>query len=189
MGISSGIGSAGGRPGICTSTTRPATANSYEGQLVYEIDTNYLSIFDGSNWITYAPQVPHSAASGLLQPATTRSTASTTNVDFPGTDLLKIDNFVKYRTDTRLLVTINGSIFSSLSSTAMFAVRVNAIDYDIGMVTVTATSSQYPYSVTNIINVPTAGTYTIQARWRVTSGTWSVNEFSRQSLVVTEVVL
>lgn len=46
MGLSN-IGS-NARPGICTSTTRPTTP--YEGQLIYETDTDLLQIWNGSAW-------------------------------------------------------------------------------------------------------------------------------------------
>lgn len=37
------------RPGVCTSTTRPASP--YTGQLIFETDTNRLSVYNGSSWI------------------------------------------------------------------------------------------------------------------------------------------
>ena len=36
------------RPGVCTSTSRPTTP--YTGQIVYETDTGYLRVWDGSAW-------------------------------------------------------------------------------------------------------------------------------------------
>lgn len=36
------------RPGVCTSTTRPTTP--YTGQIIYETDTGYLRVWDGSAW-------------------------------------------------------------------------------------------------------------------------------------------
>lgn len=36
------------RPGVCTSSTRPA--NPFTGQIVYETDTGYLRVWDGSAW-------------------------------------------------------------------------------------------------------------------------------------------
>jgi hypothetical protein len=48
MGISAGLGTAGLQPAVCTSTTRPAAP--YEGQLIYETDTDKVSIYNGSAW-------------------------------------------------------------------------------------------------------------------------------------------
>lgn len=36
------------RPGVCTSTTRPVTP--YEGQMIYETDTDLLLIWNGTSW-------------------------------------------------------------------------------------------------------------------------------------------
>ena len=36
------------KPGVCTSTTRPASP--YEGQMIYETDTDILAIYNGSAW-------------------------------------------------------------------------------------------------------------------------------------------
>jgi hypothetical protein len=40
--------STGLRPGVCTSTTRPTAP--YDGQAIYETDTDRLNIYDGSAW-------------------------------------------------------------------------------------------------------------------------------------------
>lgn len=37
------------RPGICTSTTRPTTP--FEGQVIYETDTNQTLVYDGAAWV------------------------------------------------------------------------------------------------------------------------------------------
>ena len=40
--------STGLRPGVCTSTTRPSTP--FEGQMIYETDTDLTYIYGGSAW-------------------------------------------------------------------------------------------------------------------------------------------
>jgi len=49
------------RPGICTSSTRPTTP--YEGQVIYETDTNRTLVWDNAAWISLA----QSAGSGLVK--------------------------------------------------------------------------------------------------------------------------
>ena len=44
LGASSAI-----KPGVCTSSTRPSAP--YVGQLIFETDTNRLSVWNGSSWI------------------------------------------------------------------------------------------------------------------------------------------
>jgi hypothetical protein len=40
------------RPGICTSSTRPTTP--YEGQVIYETDTNRVLVYDSAAWVMIA---------------------------------------------------------------------------------------------------------------------------------------
>ena len=48
MGVSAAQGSAGLKPGVCTSTTRPS--NPFEGQMIYETDTDLTYIYSGAAW-------------------------------------------------------------------------------------------------------------------------------------------
>jgi hypothetical protein len=41
------------RPGVCTSTTRPAVP--FEGQTIYETDTDSVRSWDGTNWVVIGP--------------------------------------------------------------------------------------------------------------------------------------
>ena len=40
------------QPGVCTSSTRPASP--FEGQVIYETDTNRVLVYDGSAWVMIA---------------------------------------------------------------------------------------------------------------------------------------
>lgn len=44
--------SSGLRSGVCTSTTRPTTP--YEGQMIYETDTNRVLVYEGAAWVMIA---------------------------------------------------------------------------------------------------------------------------------------
>lgn len=41
------------RPGVCTSTSRPSAP--FDGQVIYETDTNTLAVYDGSAWVSLNP--------------------------------------------------------------------------------------------------------------------------------------
>lgn len=58
------------RPGVCTSTTRPASP--YEGQTIYETDTDMLAIWNGSAWRYIAATTPTNGS--VLQVASTTLT-------------------------------------------------------------------------------------------------------------------
>jgi hypothetical protein len=50
MGFSSVIGASSViRPGVCTSTTRPSSP--YDGQVIYETDTDRVLVFNGTSWV------------------------------------------------------------------------------------------------------------------------------------------
>ena len=77
MGVSAAQGSAGLKPGVCTSTTRPS--NPFEGQMIYETDTDLTYIYGGTAW----QQVSGGSAvgnSGLVYVSTTSLSAFSTNI-------------------------------------------------------------------------------------------------------------
>jgi len=60
MSIDAALGRLGIQTGVCTSSTRPA--NPYEGQVIYETDTNNLRFWSGSAWESNKGAVISSAA-------------------------------------------------------------------------------------------------------------------------------
>lgn len=52
MGLDSGYGIGSLKPGVCTSTTRPASP--FTGQMIFETDTNRVAVYTGSSWIVLA---------------------------------------------------------------------------------------------------------------------------------------
>ena len=48
MALDAALGRLGIRPGVCTSSTRPE--NPFEGQVIYETDTNNIRFWSGSAW-------------------------------------------------------------------------------------------------------------------------------------------
>lgn len=50
MALSNAVANSILKPGVCTSATRPA--NPYEGQFIYETDTDYMLVYNGSAWVT-----------------------------------------------------------------------------------------------------------------------------------------
>ena len=55
--------SSGLRPGVCTSTTRPTAP--FEGQMIYETDTNRVLVWDNSAWVDL-PLVTASGTSTVM---------------------------------------------------------------------------------------------------------------------------
>lgn len=53
MGLSTAYGIGSLKPGVCTSTSRPASP--FNGQTIYETDTDIVRVWDGSEWDTVGP--------------------------------------------------------------------------------------------------------------------------------------
>lgn len=65
--------STGLRPGVCTSTNRPTTP--YEGQVIYETDTDKVLVYNGTAWVI--PNSPAQNPAGLEFISTTSFTTGT----------------------------------------------------------------------------------------------------------------
>ncbi len=59
------------QPGVCTSTTRPASP--YDGQVIYETDTDKVAVYDSSSWV-YKTGTSHVAPALVLISTTTVGT-------------------------------------------------------------------------------------------------------------------
>lgn len=78
------------RPGVCTSTTRPTTP--YTGQIIYETDTGYLRVWDGSAWDYLSQKQDYSQGLGagkILQVVNTTygTITSSSSVTYADTNL------------------------------------------------------------------------------------------------------
>jgi len=80
------------RPGICTSTTRPTAP--YEGQMIYETNTDKVLVWNGSAWsYSLTPQTLEPGASQSYTPVWTSLTVGNGTVVATYT---RINNFVHY---------------------------------------------------------------------------------------------
>jgi hypothetical protein len=70
-------------PGVCTSTTRPASP--YEGQAIYETDTDMMAIWNGTAWRYIAATTPTNGT--VLQVASTTKTDTFTHNTTTFTDI------------------------------------------------------------------------------------------------------
>lgn len=79
MPISSNLGySSIARPGVCTSGTRPASP--YQGQVIYQTDTNTTLVWNGSGWVLLSTGTANPPALEFIASATV-SAASTPAID------------------------------------------------------------------------------------------------------------
>ena len=85
-------------PGVCTSTTRPASP--FEGMAIFETDTDRMLIWNGSTWVV--PNAPTQNPTGL--DFIRSGSLSGTSVDILGCFTTTYDNYV---------LTLDGISFSS----------------------------------------------------------------------------
>jgi len=84
------------KPGVCTSTTRPTVP--FEGQLIYETDTDMVAAYNGSAWV-------YTHSSGLVRFA---------GADFSAAASLTVDNcFTSSYTNYRLMFNFTGAATAS----------------------------------------------------------------------------
>lgn len=73
--------SSGFRPGVCTSTTRPSAP--FEGQMIYETDTDKMLVWGGSSWLYITtPQTTEPGVWTSYTPTLTQSGAVTKTVTY-----------------------------------------------------------------------------------------------------------
>jgi hypothetical protein len=76
MAISSN-GLAGLKTGVCTSTTRPS--GPYEGQMIYETDTDMVAVWNGSAWRYVSATTPTNGTVLQIVTASTSTNTTTTS--------------------------------------------------------------------------------------------------------------
>ena len=91
------------RPGVCTSLSRPTAP--YEGQVIYETDTDLLQIWNGSAWRIIAESTPTNGT--VLQTVYGETTTQTTNNTSTLADTTLTATITPKSTTSKILVTIN----------------------------------------------------------------------------------
>ena len=102
------------KPGVCTSSTRPASP--YDGQMIYETDTDKVLVYNGSAW----KEVPSAATSGAyLQTVvgTTTTQVISTSTTFVDTTLSATIT-PKYASST-ILVTVSQNCYCDAATTGL----------------------------------------------------------------------
>lgn len=102
------------RPGVCTSTTRPASP--FDGQLIYETDSNLLRVWNGSAWKTLSYS---DATNGTVLQVVSTTKTDTLSASLSGAATTDITGLTATITPTStssnvlVLVQTNGAISSN----------------------------------------------------------------------------
>lgn len=180
------------RPGVCTSSTRPASP--FEGQTIYETDTDLVKSYDGSNWVTIGPTtVPTAAitAAGAANVATSQTTTSTSY-----TDLTTSGPAVTVTTGTTAMVQVHFR-YSNSSGNANNDTGTGHMSFAVSGATTLAAAdarcaqgpqihSTHTQTRSGMFYVTglTAGSNTFTAKYKVSGVTPGTGTFSERNLAV-----
>lgn len=169
---------------ICTSSTRPASPST--GIMIYETDTGFVLVYDGSSWENISPIIPHTEAQSFV-PGGTRTTTSSSYANWTASDSGASLTITKYRADTKLVIeAANTRHYNSAIALSTIGARVDGVDYDL----ITAdpqASTEASGTGWNVVTGLAAGNYTVQLRVKRNTGTYTYGDGnSRVSLKATE---
>ena len=101
--------STGFRPGVCTSSTRPTAP--YEGQMIFETDTDRMYIWNGSAWVIPNQTTQNPTGLEIITPTSvTNGTAVNNTVTFSNQSSVTINGiFSSTYTNYRLVYRIAGA--------------------------------------------------------------------------------
>jgi len=133
MGISQGIDSV--RTGVCTSSSRPASP--YDGQVIYETDTDKTLVYNGTGWVFLSTSRANPVGLDLISRTTFTSTSTW------ALDSIFSSTYDNYRID------INYTAITSTANYAGFQLRVGG----------TASTSGYNYAMIESNNAGTTNRY------------------------------
>lgn len=161
------------RLGVCTSTTRPTVP--YEGQMIYETDTDYVQIWNGSAWKVISTTTPYSG-----QPLKIYSNQALLAQKIYAATNDTLDNIATYTTNplatSYLLFTIGVAYeYNTSSDTINFALTINGTEqFSFGDSTNTVTWNEFPYYTFRSINSYAASSVISNIRTYVKSSSGQV---------------
>jgi len=117
------------RPGVCTSTTRPASP--YDGQVIYETDTDKIVVWDGSSWVykTNATAPTDTSMASMIAPTSVAGTGVTLSggkVSFTSASTVSVNGcFSSAYSNYRLVINAR---YGTSSDTLRLRMRSNGTD-------------------------------------------------------------
>jgi hypothetical protein len=117
--IDAALGRLGNKSGVCTSSTRPV--NPFEGQIIYESDTNRTLIYDNSAWLVIADnQVLSIDSTNERVGISTTTPSSPLHIKADSFDMLSLDRTDNANVDQQVILT---PTYSGSGNTA-FAIKI-----------------------------------------------------------------
>jgi hypothetical protein len=151
------------------------------GGMYYNSNSDKFRCYQNSEWRNCISD----STSGTAAQSDGGTTTSSSYANMPGPSSL---SFTKAAASTKLVVTINTTYWTSTSGLATYiGINIGGTDYDCMKFFFNASATHVPISCTRVIPGLSAGSKTIQMRWKSASGTTLnqvVNDWN--SITVTE---
>jgi len=141
------------KPGVCTSSTRPASP--YEGQVIYTTDTDLLQIWNGTAWRTLAFGTPTNGT--VLQVVRGTKTGGVTNntTSFATTGLSA--SITPTSTTSKILVTVAQNWLTGTSTVCEMQLRRSGTTVDtFGHMLLNDSNVTIGYSCTTSLDSPSS---------------------------------
>lgn len=167
MGISNV--SNGLRSGVCTSTTRPTAP--YEGQMIYETDTDMVAIWNGSAWRYIAATTPtNGTVLQVVQGVYGSGQYSTSSTTFIDTNVSA--TITPKSSSSKILCIASQNGYSGSSGTKMEVqfLRGSTVIANVGLYGVDANNLDFHVSMTYLDSPSTTSSTTYKTQYRSTSG-------------------
>ena len=103
------------KPGVCTSSTRPASP--FEGQMIYETDTDVLAIWNGSAWRYVAATTPTNGTVLQVVEGSVTALSSSTTTTYSDTGLSA--SITPKSSSSKVLVVVSQNMYSQGSTTGL----------------------------------------------------------------------
>lgn len=173
MGLDNAYGIGSLKPGVCTSGTRPASP--YEGQVIYETDTDLVKAWNGSSWLTIGPTTVPTAAVTAIDSASIDTNQTTTSTSY--VDLTTAGPSVTLTTGTSAIVFISavqrndGGAGNYVSVAVSGATTLAASDGNALYTNQDGAQQRIGGAVMKKLTGLTAGSNTFTLKYRVTANT------------------
>lgn len=133
------------RPGACTSTNRPGSP--YDGQLIYETDTNRVAVYDSTAWVY---KTPASTTGSVLQVvSTTKTDTFTATTGTTATDITGLNVSIT-PSATSSLVLVIAQVNAAINTAGAFILVRGSTAIDIGDAAGTRRRTSVGYNSANV---------------------------------------
>jgi hypothetical protein len=113
MGIDAAYGIGSLKQGVCTSSTRPASP--FEGQMIYETDTDMVAVWNGTAWRYIAATTPTSGTVLQVVQGTTSTLVSSTSATYIDSGLTA--TLTPKSSSSKILVSVAQHLYCDASNT------------------------------------------------------------------------